>query len=418
MPKEMDDLLYQHRVSDLWQRLARSTKGDIRRLLEQERDLLTDLRWWPTVLKLLAPPALSFTHPAIEGLWIPPVPGMPTRATITVADAGLLAAEVYEVLSRLPPQRLGPGGVINLLLAAPDADTFRQQAARLESQMDDAFFEAFFNLAEEARWLGLESFTQQVEALRQVVIPVLTKEAVAELAAELVRTRTTHSRFYARFLAQRTAAMSGGGQLAATDDIAAELPDIRAAWNRAIEQADATALDEAAVSLSLSYQFQSRYREGAEAFGRAVYSLERAAPTPETQRVLAECLTHQGWLLIRLGRLEEAYAALECSQALLEALDPALTRGRRADPLPALGVLALVRGDYAEAARLGEIAWAQSQARSDQGNRTTAGFWPTATTTWARSPVYWGTWPPPSAIIALATPCARNSTTSRAWPWP
>jgi hypothetical protein len=144
MPKDMDDLLYQHRVSDLWQRLAGCTWRDTQRLLEQERDLLTDLRWWPTVLKLLAPPATSFSHPTIEGLWIPQVPGIPTRATITVADVGLLAAGVYEALSRFPPQRLGPAGAINLLLAAPDADTFSQQAARLASHMDDAFFEALF----------------------------------------------------------------------------------------------------------------------------------------------------------------------------------------------------------------------------------------------------------------------------------
>jgi len=186
----MDDLRYQHRVSDLWQRLAGPMRRDIRRLLEQARDLITDLRWWPTVLKLLAPPAAFFSHPDIEGLWIPQVPGMPTRATIPVADVGLLAAAVYEALSRLPPQRLGPGGAINLLLAASDADTFSQQAARLASQMDDAFFEAFFTLAEEARWLGLEAFTQQVETLRQLVSSVLTQGIIAELAAEAVRTRT------------------------------------------------------------------------------------------------------------------------------------------------------------------------------------------------------------------------------------
>lgn len=190
MPKDMDDLLYQHRVSDLWQRLAGCTWRDTQRLLEQERDLLTDLRWWPAVLKLLAPPATSFSHPTIEGLWIPQVPGIPTRATITVADIGRLAAEVYEVLSRLPPQRLGPSGAVNLLLAAPDADTFSQQAARLASHMDDAFFEALLTLAEEARWLGLESFAQQVEALRQLVASVLIQGAIAELASEAVRART------------------------------------------------------------------------------------------------------------------------------------------------------------------------------------------------------------------------------------
>jgi CHAT domain-containing protein len=190
MPKDMDDLLYQHRVSDLWQRLAGCTWRDTQRLLERERDLLTDLRWWPTVLKLLAPPATSFSHPTIEGLWIPQVPGIPTRATITVADVGLLAAGVYEALSRLPPQRLGPSGAVNLLLAASDADAFSQQAARLASHMDDAFFEVLFTLAEEARSLGLESFAQQVEALRRLVVSVLTKETIAELASEAVRART------------------------------------------------------------------------------------------------------------------------------------------------------------------------------------------------------------------------------------
>jgi hypothetical protein len=79
-------------------------------------------------------------------------------------------------MRRFPVSRLnvlGPAGAINLLLAAPDADTFSQQAARLASHMDDAFFEALLTLAEEARWLGLESFAQQVEALRQLVASVL-----------------------------------------------------------------------------------------------------------------------------------------------------------------------------------------------------------------------------------------------------
>ncbi|GIX49293.1 MAG: hypothetical protein KatS3mg131_3504 [Candidatus Tectimicrobiota bacterium] len=186
--------------------------------------------------------------------------------------------------------------------------------------------------------------------------------------AEAARVQAAHGRFYTRFLGRHTAAMRGGGQQAATAAIAAELADIRAAWAWAVAQREASALDAAAVSFSLFCQFQSRYQEGEAAFARAVASLRQAAPTPETQRTLAECLTHQGWLLIRLGQLQAAATTLQQSQALLAALPPEVTSRRQADPLPALGVLALVQGAYAEAARLGALAREQSQARGDQGN--------------------------------------------------
>ena len=186
----VEKLTYQDSVSEILQSFATQPIKNVQRLLKQRLPLLLDTLWWPTVLKLLAPPATSFSHPAIEELWIPQVPGIPTRATITVADVGFLAAGAYEVLSRLPPQRLGPGGVINLLLAAPDAEAFGQQAARLASHMDDAFFEALLTLTGEARDLGLESFAQQVQALRQLISSVLTQGIIAELASEVVRTRT------------------------------------------------------------------------------------------------------------------------------------------------------------------------------------------------------------------------------------
>lgn len=187
---ETDDLLYRYRVADLRRRLKEQPAGKWSRGLEREQELLTDPRWWPTVLSLLAPPSTPSTLPAMEGMWLPPMSWMPSRATITVADIPTLAAPVYQVLSRIPPHHLGPGGIINLLLAAPDGETFAHQVERLSSRMDDAFFETLFTLAEEARWLGLEAFTQKVESLRQILVFHLTEARVTELMIAILRART------------------------------------------------------------------------------------------------------------------------------------------------------------------------------------------------------------------------------------
>ena len=178
------DLLYQHRVADLLHRLGEQPSRKQPRLMKKEQSLLTDLRWWPTVLRLLAPPSLP---PAIEGMWLPPMPPTSSRTTVTVADAASsLAPLVYEALSRLPPEHLGAGGALNLLLAAPDSDAFAHHVKRLLPRLDDAFIEALLTLAEEARWLGLEAFAQEVEGLRQSLIST----RVAELTAEIVRAGT------------------------------------------------------------------------------------------------------------------------------------------------------------------------------------------------------------------------------------
>lgn len=180
----MDDLLYQQQVAELLHRLDEQPS---RKLSLEEQRLLTDIRWWPTVLQILAPPPIRFTPPAIEGIWVPSASHMPSRATITVADVASLAELVHKVLSRFPPDRLGAGGAVNLLLSALDSDAFVRHMKRLLPRLDDAFPEALATLAEEARWLGLEAFTQAVEHLRQFLISTLTRAKVAELTAKVLR---------------------------------------------------------------------------------------------------------------------------------------------------------------------------------------------------------------------------------------
>lgn len=188
---ELDDLAYGQRVASLLAIVHRAGERQARRALEQEQALLTDIRWWPTVLKRTASPSSrQSTLPWLEGMWFPAMTGMPTRRTITVADVGLLAASVREVLSRLPPLRLGPAGAINLLLALPDVETLAHEGHRLSPVMDDAFFDALLGLQVETEWLGLETFARQVEELRQRLLFLRIRDVLAELAAKAVHYRS------------------------------------------------------------------------------------------------------------------------------------------------------------------------------------------------------------------------------------
>lgn len=205
---------------------------------------------------------------------------------------------------------------------------------------------------------------QMHELLRQYAT-----ERLEQSAGEAATTRDRHCAYYADFLARLDSAMNGGQQHEAIVEIAAEIENIRAAWQRAVEQVHVAVLQKAADALYLFYQFRSRYREGADAFEHAVHNLERHEPSPLTRVTMAEILVLWGWLCIRLGRLAQAKTLLERSHVLYTNLEvPPPPRGMATDPLVPLGVVATLLGDYPVAARLGAQALEQAEARADHGN--------------------------------------------------
>ncbi|MGH2354463.1 MAG: tetratricopeptide repeat protein, partial [Chloroflexota bacterium] len=130
--------------------------------------------------------------------------------------------------------------------------------------------------------------------------------------------------------------------------------------------------------LAQFFQIQSRYQEGADAFGAAARRLldgpdghgapaEPAEPA-ETEAALLVLLSQLGRFYVRLGRLEEAEAAFTRCDALFRRLGWPFVPGFGTDPRIGLGQIATLRGDHATATRLVEEACRLSDAQHHPWN--------------------------------------------------
>jgi predicted ATPase/DNA-binding SARP family transcriptional activator/DNA-binding CsgD family transcriptional regulator len=169
---------------------------------------------------------------------------------------------------------------------------------------------------------------------------------------ELTRASDRHCTYYADFLAARADAMSGQGQLEATAEISAELDNVRAAWRRAIDHLDIDVICRAVHPLFMFYDSRGRFLEGTTEIEIAVNMIRDS--TSANSAALAFVLVHLARLYIRIGRLAEAKEILDESLRLHDQFDVPPQPGQAIDPVLWLGVLALLHGDYDEAARLGE----------------------------------------------------------------
>jgi predicted ATPase/DNA-binding CsgD family transcriptional regulator len=185
---------------------------------------------------------------------------------------------------------------------------------------------------------------------------------------ELTQARDAHCRYYTDFLSARHGDMSGGRQREATAEIEAEIDNIRSAWQWALESYNVEAILRSMQSLGWFNQFRSRYREGSALVEQAVRTLESGSPTPNQQRALILLLVHLGWLYIRLGQLERAQEILQRSRALYAAPDYIPLPGDATDPEALLGVICLIKGDYAGAVRLAEASRRRNTAHGHRNN--------------------------------------------------
>jgi len=218
------------------------------------------------------------------------------------------------------------------------------------------------------RWAPSDRY-QIHELLRQYAA-----ERLEQLDGAATGARDRHCAYYTDFLAQHADDVMGRRQREALLEIAAELENVRAAWQHALQHRHIAEIQRAAYTFYLFHDYSSRYHEGADLFAESVRLLDDGALTLEIGPTLAELLVCLGWISIRLGQLGRARETLERSQRILTRLAIAPRPGPGTDPLTALGTLACVQGDYTEAARLGAEARQQGEARADEANLMYADF--------------------------------------------
>lgn len=189
-----------------------------------------------------------------------------------------------------------------------------------------------------------------------------------ESPAEAARLRDAHCTFYCNFLNERRDSSIGLNQREVTREIREEIENIRAAWQHAVTQAKAVEIQQAAYTLFNVFEFQGRFRENLDLLQQAVQALEGAESGRKARMVLAEVLAYQGWCHIRLGQLERSREVLERSRTLYSRLAATHPPGVGSDPRAALGIVACIAGDYAEAARLGDEARQIAETNGDLDN--------------------------------------------------
>jgi predicted ATPase/DNA-binding CsgD family transcriptional regulator len=189
------------------------------------------------------------------------------------------------------------------------------------------------------------------EMLRQYAF-----ERLSESPEEVALTADAHWAYYWDFVLKRTPDLLGHRQVEASAEIEAEMDNLRSAWQWAVEQVKTENMGVVTHALGQAWQFKSRYVEAAGQLDLAQKRLEEVEPTKDVELALAAVLVQCAWFHLRLGRVEEAAKAVAQSRDIYERLETGPVQGFATDPRSTAGVIATIKGDYAEAARLGEEA--------------------------------------------------------------
>jgi predicted ATPase/DNA-binding CsgD family transcriptional regulator len=207
------------------------------------------------------------------------------------------------------------------------------------------------------------------ELLRQYA-----EERLNEAPAAAEAARVAYGAHFARFLAERCELLGSGRQREVVAEIDAEIDNIRAAWPQILGSAGADMLRRGLLALGAYYRMHGPYQEGLALLRQAERHLRAAGGTPLAPAALAPLLVDIAQLLMRIGRHAQAEGLLQESSELFEEHGIAPPLGSATDPLIWLGARALVRGEYARAARYGEAARARAELYEHPGNRSAAWF--------------------------------------------
>jgi predicted ATPase/DNA-binding SARP family transcriptional activator len=176
--------------------------------------------------------------------------------------------------------------------------------------------------------------------------------------------RGRHSLFYAQAMQEWATELKGPGQMRALAEMEADLDNLRAAWNWAVEQGSLGLIEQAVEALCTFYGRRGLVQEGEAMCQRAGDALS-ALEAPDGRRVLAKVLVHQGTANYDLGRYEPAGRQLQASHDILEALQRA-GHDVRPERAMTLWALAFPTPDLVENQRMTQESLALCQELGDR----------------------------------------------------
>ncbi len=182
---------------------------------------------------------------------------------------------------------------------------------------------------------------QMHELLRQYADEQLSKSDEAA-----TKTHDAHTNYYMRLLGRREMDLYSARQRETIQELEAELDNIRAAWQQAVDEANVMAFQTGGFAYYDFADLRGRYQEGIDAIEKAIKRLKSIAADPERDFALAILHNAISGLYIRVGRFEEARKAVETSIAAYRELGRRPHPGFATEPLSGMGLLSLTTGDY------------------------------------------------------------------------
>ncbi|MBI4410005.1 MAG: diguanylate cyclase [Gemmatimonadetes bacterium] len=175
------------------------------------------------------------------------------------------------------------------------------------------------------------------------VIRQYAAERLGADAAEREMVERLHCEYFADFLQGRADRLRGRGQQQALEEIGAEIDDVRAGWQWAVEHGEEQLIERLLPALHLFYERRAWYREGEELLGWAARKLGRQS------RLAARVLARQAHFCLRLAQFTKARRLTKASLRILREF------GHDTDTAFALwllGGIALKTGQYERAGKL------------------------------------------------------------------
>ncbi|MGD2176341.1 MAG: tetratricopeptide repeat protein [Anaerolineae bacterium] len=207
------------------------------------------------------------------------------------------------------------------------------------------------------------------ELLRQ-----FAEDKLHEMHGKAEYARDNHASYYLSYLQKLEADLEGASQGEALRAIAADIDNVRAAWNWAADRHKVVEIAQGSEALHLFYFVRGLVDEGLRAFGAAANSLRAVDSTDAKEKeervklVLGRLLARQGRFAYRLGLYQEARELLEESLAYLGQLEAAGYPGGRKEKafsLYHLGIILRGDGRYHEAGELCQRSLAISREYGD-----------------------------------------------------